>query len=164
MTIELQPLDVAHVKRLRELHQEPGVERWWGPMEPGFPFDEAESTRFAIVVDGEIAGLVQYGEEEYEDYRHAYIDVFVGDDYAGRGIGTEVVKRTIDMLVNERGHHRITIDPAPENEAAVRSYEKAGFARVGTLTRAYLDSRSGEWTDALLMELVVEPARAPRSE
>jgi aminoglycoside 6'-N-acetyltransferase len=164
MTIELQPLDVAHAARLRKLHREPGVERWWGPMEPDFPFDEPESTRFAIVVDGEIAGLIQYGEEEYEDYRHAYVDVFVGDAYAGRGIGTDAVKRTIDMLVEERGHHRITIDPAPENEAAVRSYEKAGFARVGTLRRAYRDSRSGEWTDALLMELVVEPAPARRSE
>jgi aminoglycoside 6'-N-acetyltransferase len=154
MTIELQPLDVAHVKRLRELHQEPGVERWWGPMEPGFPFDEAESTRFAIVVDGEIAGLVQYGEEEYEDYRHAYIDVFVGDDYAGRGIGTEVVKRTIDMLVNERGHHRITIDPAVSNTAAIRAYEKVGFRRVGVM-RAYERDAGGDgWHDGLLMELL----------
>jgi aminoglycoside 6'-N-acetyltransferase len=163
MSVELQPLDVAHVRRLRELHQEPGVERWWGPMEADFPFDEPESTRLAIVADGEVAGLVQWGEEEWEDFRHAYIDVFVGDEYAGRGIGTEVVKRVIDMLVKERGHHRITIDPDPENEAAVRSYEKAGFARVGTMRRAYRDSRSGEWTDALLMELVVEPAPAPPS-
>ena len=54
--------------------------------------------------------------------------------------------------MKERGHHRITIDPAPENEAAVRSYEKAGFARVGTLTRAYREPHSGEWRDELLME------------
>lgn len=164
MTVELEPLDVAHVRRLRELHQQPSVERWWGPMEPEFPFDEPESTRFAIVVDDQIAGMVQFGEEEWEDFRHAYIDIFVGEDWTGRGIGTDVVRRVIDMLVNERGHHRITIDPSPENEAAVRSYEKAGFVRVGTLKRAYRDSRSGGWTDALLMELVREPAPARRSE
>jgi aminoglycoside 6'-N-acetyltransferase len=158
-TIDLDPLDVKHAARLRGLHAQPGVTNWWGPMDPDFPFDEAESTRFAIVVDGEIAGLVQYGEEEDESYRHAWIDIFMGDEYSGRGIGTDVVKRVIDMLVTERGHHRITIDPEPENEAAVRSYEKAGFARVGTLKRAYREQGSGDWRDALLMELVVEPGR-----
>jgi aminoglycoside 6'-N-acetyltransferase len=126
-------------------------------MEPDFPFDEAASSRFAIVVDGEVGGLVQYGEEEWDDNRHAWIDIFVGDDYAGRGIGSEVVRRMIRMLVEERGHHRVTIDPAPENEAAVRAYEKAGFGRVGTLKRAYREPGSGEWRDELLMELVVPP-------
>jgi aminoglycoside 6'-N-acetyltransferase len=153
--IDLQRLDVAHVAALRRLHAQPGVSRWWGPMERDFPFDEAESTRFAIVVDGEVAGLVQYGEERWEDNRHAWIDIFVGDDFAGRGIGTEVVRRTARMLVEARGHHRITIDPAIDNRAAVRCYEKAGFKRVGTLTRAYREPWSGEWRDELLMELVV---------
>jgi aminoglycoside 6'-N-acetyltransferase len=163
MRVELHPLVVAHVKRLRELHRQPGVERWWGPMDPEFPFDEPESTRFAIVADGEVVGLVQFGEEDWDDARHAYVDIFVGDEHAGRGIGSEALRQTIEILVKERGHHRITIDPDPENEAAVRSYEKSGFARVGTLKRAYRDERSGEWTDALLMELVFPPAPAPPS-
>jgi aminoglycoside 6'-N-acetyltransferase len=153
--IELEPLDVRHVARLRELHQRPGVSKWWGPMEPDFPFDEPESTRFAIVVDGEVAGMVQYGEEEWPDNRHASIDIFVGDDYAGRGIGTEAIRRTIRMLTEQRGHHRITIDPAPENAAAVRCYEKAGFRLVGTMKRSYREPASGEWRDELFMELVL---------
>jgi aminoglycoside 6'-N-acetyltransferase len=158
--IELEPLDVAQVGRLRELHQNPGVLRWWGPMDPGFPFDEAESQRFAIVVDGQIAGLVQWGDESWEENRHAYIDIFVGDAFASRGIGTEVVRRVIRELVEERGYHRITIDPAPDNTAAVRCYEKAGFRTVGRLERAYLEPHSGEWRDELLMELVVQPPGA----
>lgn len=156
MQIGLAPLDVKHVRRLRELHEQPGVLRWWGPMAPGFPFDEPDSTRFAIVVGEQIAGLVQFGEEELDDHRHAYLDIFVGDRYAGRGIGTEVLERMIDMLARERGHHRITIDPDPENEAAVRSYEKAGFVRVGTLERAHRGT--GAWRDALLMEWVAPDA------
>jgi aminoglycoside 6'-N-acetyltransferase len=157
MTIELQPLDVAHVARLRELHQQPGVMRWWGPMDADFPFDEADSTRFTIVVDGDVAGLVQYGEEKWDDGRHAWIDIFVGDNYVGRGVGTEVVRRMSRMLIEERGHHRITIDPATDNAAAIRSYEKAGFRRVGVCERAYREPSSGEWRDELLMELVVAP-------
>jgi aminoglycoside 6'-N-acetyltransferase len=158
--IELQPLDVAHVAPLRELHQYPGVLRWWGPMDPEFPFDEPDSQRFAIVVGGQVAGLVQWGDDSWEENRHAYIDIFLGDAFAGHGIGTEVVRRVIRDLTEERGYHRITIDPAPENSAAVRCYEKAGFRTVGRLERASLEPHSGEWRDELFMELVVpQPAR-----
>ena len=155
MQIDLKPLDVTHVRPLRELHQQPGVTRWWGPMEKDFPFDEAESIRYAIVTGGHVVGLIQYGEEHEPDYRHAWIDIFIGDDHAGRGIGTEALRQMIGILVEERGHHRITIDPAADNEAAIRAYEKAGFRRVGVQTRAYLQTATGEWRDELLMELVV---------
>jgi RimJ/RimL family protein N-acetyltransferase len=154
--IELVPLDVAHVARLRELHQQPGVRKWWGPMEPDFPFDEPESQRFAIVADGEVIGLIQWGDDSYEDNRHAYVDIFVGDEHVGRGVGTEALRQMTSTLIHEHGYHRITLDPAVENEAAIRSYEKAGFRRVGILERSYREHDSGEWHDELLMELVVD--------
>jgi aminoglycoside 6'-N-acetyltransferase len=154
MTIELEPLDVAHVARLRDLHRQPGVIKWWGPMEPGFPFDEPESQRFAIVADGEIVGMIQWGDDSYEETRHAYVDIFVGDEFAGRGIGTEALRQVTRRLIDHHAYHRITIDPAVDNAAAIRSYEKAGFRRVGTLERAYLEPHSRQWRDELLMELL----------
>jgi aminoglycoside 6'-N-acetyltransferase len=153
--IELAPLDVAHVARLRELHQLPGVTRWWGPMEADFPFDEAESTRFAIMDDGEVVGLIQWGDHAYEDNRHAYVDIFVGDEFAGRGIGTEAMRQMTRRLIEVHGYHRITLDPAVENEAAIRSYEKVGFRRVGVFRNSYREPDSGDWRDELMMELVV---------
>ena len=152
--VRLEPLDIAHVVPLRRLHRQPGVTKWWGPMEDGFPFDEPESIRFAIVAGNEVVGMTQYGEEKWPDYRHAWIDVFVGDDYVGRGIGTEAVRQIVRMLIDERGHHRITIDPDVDNVAAIRSYEKAGFHRVGVLQSASRQSATSEWRDELLMELV----------
>src|SRR3954453_6810030 len=101
--ITLEPLDVSHTAALRALHQQPGVGKWWGPMEDGFPFDEPESARFTVVVGGAVAGLVQCGEETWPDYRHASIDIFIGDDFVGRGIGTDVIRRMVRMLVEERG-------------------------------------------------------------
>jgi RimJ/RimL family protein N-acetyltransferase len=155
--VELEPLDVRHVERLRELHCQPGVLRWWGPMNPMFPFDEPESQRFAVAVGGDIAGMVQYGEEDNSEYRHAYIDIFIGDDFSGRGIGTEVIRRVLRTLVDERGHHHVMIDPSPENVAAVRCYEKAGFERVGIRRRFTRESADAEWRDELLMQYVVDP-------
>ena len=126
-------------------------------MEDGFPFDEPESQRFAIVAGDEVVGLIQWGDDSYEDTRHAYVDIFVGDDHAGRGIGTEAMRQLTRRLIGEHDFHRITLDPAVENAAAIRSYEKAGFQPVGTLRRSYRRHESGEWGDELLMELVAAP-------
>ena len=70
-----------------------------------------------------------------------------------RGVGSDAVATVCRHLVDDRGHHRVTIDPAVENTAAVRAYEKAGFVRVGVM-RAAERSPAGVWRDALLMERV----------
>lgn len=155
--IELEPFDIRHVAALRALRVQPGVLQWWGPLEPGFPFDEPESSRFAIVVDGAVAGLIQWGDSSCDETRHAYVDIFVGDDWAGRGIGTEAMRQMTRTLIEQHGYHRITLDPAVENEAAIRSYEKVGFRRIGVLERSYHEPYSAEWRDELLMELVADP-------
>jgi aminoglycoside 6'-N-acetyltransferase len=154
--VDLEPLDISHVRRLRELHRQPGVTKWWGPMESSFPFDEPESQRFAIVSGGEIVGMIQWGDDSHEENRHAYLDIFVGDDYAGRGIGTDAMRLLIRRLVDEHRYHRITLDPAVENAPAIRSYEKAGFRAVGTFRHSYLEHESKQWRDELIMELVVD--------
>jgi aminoglycoside 6'-N-acetyltransferase len=134
----------------------PEVGRWWGPVPDDFPLgDEPEATRFTIVVEGRIAGMVQFGEENDPDWRHGSIDIFLAPDFHGRGIGTEAVRRVIRVLVDERGHHRVTIDPAADNAAAIRCYEKAGFRAVGVMRKAWRDG-DGLWRDILLMELVVD--------
>ena len=153
--VSLRPLDPSDADALRALHQNPGVIKWWGPMEKDFPFDEPETKRFVIEAGGEAVGMIQFGEEKEPDYRHAWIDIFVGDDHAGRGIGTEAMKQLIRIVLEEHKHHRITIDPAVENEAAIRSYEKAGFRRVGVMEAAWRNPNTGVWSDELLMELVV---------
>ena len=122
-------------------------------MEDAFPFDEPESTRFTIWAGDEIAGMIQYGEEPEPMYRHAWIDLFVTSSMHGRGIGTEAVSSVVRLLRDERGHHRITIDPSVANLAAVRAYEKAGFQRVGVMRLAERGP-DGRWRDALLMEQV----------
>jgi aminoglycoside 6'-N-acetyltransferase len=142
---------------LRAIHLAPEVREWWGALDDGFPgSDDPEATRLTIVVDGGIAGLIQYYEEDEPDYRHASIDIFLDPAVRGRGLGTEALRMLVRHLIDERGHHRITIDPAFENTAAIRSFEKAGFAPVGVMRAAWRDE-AGAWRDALLMELVELP-------
>ena len=117
--------------------------------------EDPDTTRFVIEVDGAVAGLVQFWEETDPKYRHASVDVFLDPALHGRGLGTEAVRQVVRHLIDERGHHRITIDPAAANAAAIRAYAKVGFRRVGVLRR-YWRSPDGEWHDGLLLDLLAE--------
>ncbi|MCW3008637.1 MAG: family N-acetyltransferase [Solirubrobacterales bacterium] len=153
--LTLRPLVPEDVDELRRIRATPEVARWWDLPEAGFPLsDDPESKRRAIVVAGRVVGLIQYAEELEPRYRHASIDLFLDPAVHGRGIGTEAVRRVAHELIERHGHHRITIDPATTNFAAIRAYEKAGFRRVGIM-RAYERDPVGEqWHDGLLMELL----------
>ncbi len=152
----LRALARGDAAELLRIHSTPEVVRWWDVPEEGFPWDEPSATRLTIVVGGEVAGLIQYWEEHEPRYRHAGIDLFLDPALHGGGIGAEAVRRVARELIEERGHHRITIDPAVGNVAAIRCYEKVGFRPVGVLRRAERDVGGAGWHDVLLMELLAE--------
>jgi aminoglycoside 6'-N-acetyltransferase len=157
--VVLRPLGFDDVERLTRIQAEPGVARWWGRP------DDADLRRlaegggdvkgFAIEADGELVGLVQYEEENEPDFRSAGIDVFLTERAQGRGLGSDAVRTLAGYLIHERGHHRLTIDPAAANTAAIRAYEKVGFRRVGVM-REYWRSPDGSWRDGLLMDLLAD--------
>jgi aminoglycoside 6'-N-acetyltransferase len=147
----LAPADEGALRRIRATAE---VARWWGRPEDGFLRDEQDGTRLTIEVDGAVAGLVEYHEELQPRYRFASIDIFLDPALHGRGIGTAVLARVVQHLIEDRGHHRITIDPAAANAPAIRSYEKVGFRAVGVMRQYERDADGDRWHDGLLMELL----------
>ena len=151
----LRPLTRADEVELLRIHSTPEVARWWDYPDEGFPWsDDSEASRLTIEVDGAVAGLIQFSEELEPKYRHASIDLFLDPALHGRGLGTEAVRLVVRHLIDDRGHHRITIDPAASNVAAIRAYEKAGFKPVGIMRRYERDVGAEGWHDGLLMELI----------
>ena len=75
--------------------------------------------RFAIVVDGAVAGWLACEENTDPMYRYVGLDIFLTTRLHGQGLGREALRLAIAHYL-ERGHHRFTIDPAADNERAIR--------------------------------------------
>lgn len=111
---------------------------------------------YVIEAGGRTAGAIQFSEEDDPDYRHATIDLYLDPALHGHGLGTDAVATLVRHLFDQRGHHRLTIDPAADNAAAIRCYEKVGFLPVGVLHQ-YERRSDGTWGDGLLMERLRSP-------
>jgi aminoglycoside 6'-N-acetyltransferase len=158
--VHLRPADRDDVPALARIRATPEVYRHWrggddlvAAVEQDFA--EPGMTAYVIEVDGAVVGWIQWQAEEDPDYRHASIDVYVDPAYHGRGVGTDAVRTVARHLFTEHGHHRIEIDPAADNVAAIRSYTKVGFRPVG-ITRRSERGPDGTWHDGLLMDLLAE--------
>lgn len=160
----LVPVTAAHVPELRRILGTPEVRLRWGEEAASeqWPFDDPSATRFAILREWVVCGMVQYGEEEDPAYRHASIDIFLDPVVHGRGIGRDAVAALARYLVRDRAHHRLVIDPAADNEPAIRCYSAVGFRPVGVLRRYERDADGSGWHDGLLMDLLAEELDQPR--
>jgi len=154
--VTIRPLTQADAAALARSLEHPSIARWWTPLGP--VEERADELRndgraFAIEVDGELAGWIGYEEELDPNFRYASLDIFLRPDFQGRGHGVAALRQAARWLIDERGHHRITIDPAADNERAIRVYRSIGFRDVGVMRR-YGRVVDGRWADHLLMDLL----------
>ena len=156
--VTLVPTTSGHIDELLRIRYTAEVQARWGetPEAPDWPFDEVGITPFTVFLGDAIGGFIQYGEEETPAYRHASIDIFLDPAVHGRGIGRDAIWILAHHLIHERGHHRIVIDPAADNAAAIRCYAAVGFRPVGVMRRYERDADAGGWHDGLLMDLLAE--------
>jgi aminoglycoside 6'-N-acetyltransferase len=146
--------DIGELARIRNTDEVRA--RWRGEdMEAELATDLDDDTihPYVIEFEGRTVGWIQWGEEDEPDYRHASLDIFVDPRVHGRGIGTDAVRTLSRHLFREEGHHRLVIDPAADNSAAIMCYGKVGFRPVGVM-RQYERDADGTWHDNLLMDLL----------
>jgi aminoglycoside 6'-N-acetyltransferase len=149
---ESTPEDIPALVAIRAT---PQVYAWWGAGDVAADLADPEEHVLAVLLDGVVVGAIQWHGEDEPDFRHASIDIFLDPAVHGRGVGTDAVRTLARHLIGEHGYHRLTIDPAVDNAAAVRCYAKVGFRPVGVMRRYWRDP-SGQWRDGLLMDLLAE--------
>jgi aminoglycoside 6'-N-acetyltransferase len=159
-TVTLRPITVDDVPELVRIRSTPEVyTRWGGGEDLTAAVTENLSAvdyhTLVVMYEGRVVGAIQWDEEDDPEYRHASIDIFLDPAVHGRGLGTDAVRTLARHLITEHGHHRLVIDPAADNAAAIRSYEKVGFRPIGIMRR-YERAPDGTWHDGLLMDLLAE--------
>lgn len=156
--IRLRTAEEADLDALVAIRRSPEVfERWRGGDIEAEVLSDLRSSELKVMSildeDGTVVGAIQWHEVSEPDYRHAGIDIYLDPASHGRGLCTDALRTLARYLFDELEHHRITIDPAVDNEAAIRCYTRAGFREVGVM-RQYERGLDGTWHDCLLMELL----------
>lgn len=166
--VTLRPVVESDLAPLLAILAEPSVAEHWTEQTndaetcallAGTDGDGAEYiTTFVIALGDERIGWIAGWERLEPDYRHAGIDLVITTAHQQKGYGPEAIRLVCRYLFGERGHHRITIDPAARNLRAIAAYEKVGFKRVGVLRR-YERGADGVFHDGLLLDLLPEDLR-----
>ncbi|WP_049576452.1 GNAT family N-acetyltransferase [Streptomyces sp. SBT349] len=158
--VTLRPATAGDLPDLVRIRRTPEVYRWWRggkdlTAEMTDDLGNPEVHMLAIEHAGMVTGAVQWSAEEDPDYRHASIDIFLDPAAHGHGLGSDAVRTLARHLISDHGHHRLVIDPAAGNAAAIACYRKVGFRPVGVMRR-YERSPDGGWHDGLLMDLLAD--------
>lgn len=152
--VELRPLREQDVDAIVAILAEPEVAQWWG-FNPPEDVREVLSASCAVIVDGEIAGVLECHEETEPMYPSVSFDIALATTSQGSGFGPAVLRLAVNHYARA-GHHRFTIDPTLSNERAVRAYEKVGFRPVGVLRLQERAPDGSGWRDGLLMDLLAD--------
>jgi aminoglycoside 6'-N-acetyltransferase len=166
--VRLEPATAEHVPALAAIRRTPEVHEFWrggDDLDTAVIGDlqEPGSTPYVIEFSSRVVGWIQWSAEEDPDYRYASIDIYLDPAAHGRGLGTDAVRTMARHLIVDHGHHRLEIDPAADNAAAIRCYTKVGFRPVGIRRRSERGN-DGSWHDGLLMDLLADEFASADSE
>jgi RimJ/RimL family protein N-acetyltransferase len=152
--IRFRPLEVGDLPLMHRWISEPHVLRWWAD-EPqaeeqvakkyGVRIGGQEPTRPYLIAYGErpIGYVQSYLLDDYPEYRDALgvteraagIDLFIGEpEFVHRGLGAPLIRRFLrEIVFPDTAALCCLIGPSVLNQAAVRTYARAGFEYVGTV-------------------------------
>ena len=108
--------------------------------------------------DGAFAGVVAYADISRTHRRLRIASLWIVEEMRGTAIVPAVQLATIERAVASR-MRRIEILTPESNERSIRSIERFGAKREGTL-RSYFRMANGTWADMAVLSLVGDEALA----
>jgi RimJ/RimL family protein N-acetyltransferase len=166
----LTPADVAEYRRvrLRALAENPESFRsnaeeeaakppsWWDARLA--PRDRSDAAFFGAWTGArELVGTAGLLFESRRNVRHTatIVGMYVAPEHAGRGVGARLLGACIDRARADACIQMLYLTVTDTNAAAIRLYERTGFAVYGREPRSM---RIGDRTfDKLLMALAIRP-------
>ena len=109
---------------------------------------------FAIEVDGVAAGAIGVRLKQDVDRAGAEFGYWLGEEFWGRGIVSEIIPAFTRWALGEYGLMRLEAIVFEWNPASARILEKAGYVREGTLRRSGI--KDGQVIDRHLYAFVIE--------
>lgn len=151
---------------MREWFRDPETSRYWGlsPIVPENQFEADLAGKFQkferdgyFAIEDATGKLV--GRAEYEHFdaidRTAEIMILLGrSETRGKGIGFDALVTLLAYLFRDRRAERAWLTVLTWNEAAIRLYEKVGFAHEGRLVSDCWVG--GEYHDQFVMGVLRE--------
>lgn len=151
--LSFRPLQHADLPRLYAWRLAPHVRRWWDAPASYDALIEQLRPRlsgqhparpFLILYDAQPIGYIQYFPiNAWDEYRAAIqveepaagVDLFIGEpEYLHQGLGAPLLRQFLKEIVfADAAFVNCLIDPDPENAAAIKAYEKAGFHYLKTV-------------------------------
>ena len=169
--VALRAREPADAALFHAWNSDPETMRWWDRIYPPLPvdlqaarlraapppsFDEASFTITDRATGTAIGwcGLFHCSPV----HRHAELGVLVGDPaYRGRGYGADATRTLCRFAFGRLNLARVTLVVFPENTAARRVYERAGFVTEGVQRQAHW--RHGAWHDLVHMAVFPDTLR-----
>ncbi|MEB2301493.1 GNAT family N-acetyltransferase [Lysinibacillus xylanilyticus] len=83
-----------------------------------------------------------------------FVGISIGEQWHGKGLGTDAMNTLIHFIFNYISINKIKLQVFSFNKGAIRSYEKCGFTKEGSLRNELF--RFGQFHDVLLFGLLRE--------
>ena len=127
-------------------------------------FKAKEAGHFPVLgvedAHGRLIGFASYGPfRGWPAYKYSVEhSVYVDREHRGKGIGLSLMRRLIDVAVEQQYHVMIAgIDVA--NAASIALHEKLGFEHSGTIRQ--VGFKFGRWLDLAFYQLTLPTPHAP---
>lgn len=143
--LKFRPLTPDDFPLLLEWFSKDHVKQWWDAGDDtlekvarNYGEEEEGLERFILVeAEGKAEKPIGYFQHYLVPDGSIGIDQFIGaEDYINRGVGTKAIRLFVEMIMREHEPASIILDPSPENNRAIRCYEKVGFR--------YYETKEGE--------------------
>jgi RimJ/RimL family protein N-acetyltransferase len=162
--VRLRAIEPADYPLLRDWLNDSDVMLYWG--RPGNTVSLADvaqregqeaargnSKKFIVeTLEGKAIGQIDYYDLDWQA-RSAWVSILIADpQFWGGGFGTDAMRTLLHYLFEQMGLHRVALTAHESNERAIRSYEKNGFLKEGTLRDwAFYD---GRWVNGIIMSVL----------